>query len=379
MSAINGHEHEYEHAHGIEHDHDHEEHDHPHGEHEHHDGHGHGHGHDHDGHGGIIGTIAAIFHIGGHKHDHGDLAGDKALKDNELGIRTIYFAVALLGLTTIFQIAIYLFSGSVALLGDTVHNFGDAINSIPLLGAFWLANRVANKRYTYGYGRAEDLAGVLIVLSIGFSAFYILWESVNRLFNPVPLNSLGWVAAAAIIGFAGNELAAIIQIRTGKSIGSDAMIANGLHARTDGLTSLAVLVAAIGAFLGYPIVDAIIGILMGIVILFITRDAAKSMWYRLMDAVDPIIVERAEAVIKEHPDVKGIQRLQMRWIGHRLQAEAVISIESDLNAAQCNVISEHISHHLYHEIPNLAETTIAVVPWSPDGKTFYCETSHHKS
>jgi divalent metal cation (Fe/Co/Zn/Cd) transporter len=125
-------------------------------------------------------------------------------------------------------------------------------------------------------------------------------------------------------------------------------------------------------------VDAIIGILMGIVILFITRDAAKSMWYRLMDAVDPIIVERAEEIIGEHPDVRGIQRLQMRWIGHRLQAEAVIAIEADLNATQCNEISEHISHHLYHDIPNLAETTIAVVPWSSGGKTFYCETSHHK-
>ncbi len=378
MSAINGHEHEYEHAHGIEHTTK------------------------------SMTTITRMMKTGimmstGMIHGH-DLAGRhyrhyrsdlprrraqarpwrpgariRRFKDNELGIRTIYIAVALLGLTTLFQIIIYLMSGSVALLGDTVHNFGDAINSIPLLFAFWLANRVANKRYTYGYGRAEDLAGVLIVLSIGFSAFYILWESINRLFNPVPLNNLGWVAAAAIIGFAGNELAAIIQIRAGKKIGSDAMIANGLHARTDGLTSLAVLVAAIGAFLGYPIVDAAIGILMGIVILFITKDAAKSMWYRLMDAVDPIIVERAEDVIKEHPDVKGIQRLQMRWIGHRLQAEAVISIDADLNAAQCNTISEHISHHLYHEIPNLAETTIAVVPWSPDGKTFYCETSHHKT
>ena len=316
--------------------------------------------------------------MGGHKHDHGSLAQDQALKDNELGIRTIYIAMALLGLTTVFQIIIFLISGSVALLGDTVHNFGDAVNSIPLLFAFWLANWVANKRYTYGYGRAEDLAGVLIVLSIGFSAFYILWESVNRFFNPVPLNNLGWVAVAAIIGFAGNELAAIIQIRTGKKIGSDALIANGLHARTDGITSLAVLVAAIGVFLGYPIVDAIIGMLMGIVILFITKDAAKSIWYRLMDAVDPIIIGKAESVIKEHPEVKGIQRLQMRWIGHRLQMEAVIAIEADLIITQCNMISEHISHHLYHDIPHLAETTIAVVPWSPNGRTFYCETYHHR-
>jgi cation diffusion facilitator family transporter len=307
------------------------------------------------------------------------MAGDKAIADNKLGIRTIYLAMALLGLTTIFQIGIYLISGSVALLGDTVHNLGDAVNSIPLLFAFWLASRVANKRYTYGYGRAEDLAGVLIVLSIGFSAFYILWESVNRLFNPVPLDNVGWVAAAAVIGFAGNELAAIIQIRTGRKIGSDAMIANGLHARTDGLTSLAVLVAAVGAFLGYLVVDAIVGILMGIVILFITKDAAKSMWYRLMDAVDPIIVERAEEVLKKHPDVKGVKRLQMRWVGHRLHAEAVISLDADLNAAECSSISEHLSHHLYHDIPNLAEATIAFVPWSAGGKTFYCETSHHRS
>jgi cation diffusion facilitator family transporter len=335
----------------------------------------HDHGqHSHD----ITDTVASVFHLGGHKHEHGNLVQDKALKDNELGIRTIYFAMALLGLTTIFQILIFLISGSVALLGDTVHNFGDAINSIPLLFAFWLANRVANRRYTYGYGRAEDLAGVLIVLSIGFSAFYILVESVSRFFNPVPLSNLEWVAATAIIGFAGNELAAIIQIRAGKNIGSDALIANGLHARTDGITSLAVLIAAIGAFLGYPIVDSIIGIIMGIVILFITRDAAKSIWHKLMDAVDPIIVRKAESLIKEHSEVKGIQRLQMRWIGHRLQLEAVIAIESDLIVTQCSLISEHISHHLYHDIPHLAETTVAVIPWSPDGKTFYCETSHHK-
>ncbi|MGA9139734.1 MAG: cation diffusion facilitator family transporter [Methanocella sp.] len=369
MSAINGHEHEYEHRHGIEHDHHSDEHD-----------HSHDHDHDHHEHGrGILGTVAAVFHIGGHDHDHGSMAGDSALKNNALGVRTIYLAVVLLGLTTVFQIGIYLASGSVALLGDTVHNFGDAINSIPLLFAFWLASRAANKRYTYGYGRAEDLAGVLIVLSIGFSALYILYESVGRLFNPVPLTNLSWVAAAAIIGFAGNELAAIVQIRTGRKIGSDAMVANGLHARTDGLTSLAVLVAAIGAWLGFPVVDAIVGILMGVVILFITRDAAKSMWYRLMDAVDPAFVEKAERVIREHPEVKEIQRLQMRWLGHQLHAEAIISLEAGLNTTQCNEISEHISHHMYHDIPNLSEVTIGIVPWSQDGKAAYCETSHHRA
>lgn len=374
MTAIKGHDQEHEHAHDNEYSHDHA---HP-SEASPFGGYGHDHGDDH-GSFGIFGTIASIFPNGGHGHEHGDLAGDRAISDSRQGIRTIYLATTLLGLTTIIQVAICLASGSVALLGDTVHNFGDAISSIPLLFAFWLAARAADRRYTYGYGRAEDLAGVVIVLSIGFSAFYILWASVNRLFNPVPMDHLEWVAVAAVIGFAGNELAAIIQVRTGKRIGSEAMVANGVHARTDGLTSLAVLVAVAGTFLGYPIIDAIVGILMGVIILFITKDAATSMWYRLMDAVDPVIVERAEGVIKEHPDVKGVKRLQMRWIGHRLQAEAVIAIERDSNAIQCNAISEHISHHLFHDIPNLVETTIAIVPWSPDGRTSYCETSHHKA
>ncbi len=370
MSEINGHG-QYGHAHGFEHEYEDHERDHSRRRNEHDNVRGHR--------SGIVSTIVSIFNLGDHTHEHGNLAHDSALKENELGIRTIYIVIALLGLTTVFQIGIYLMSGSVALLGDTVHNFGDAIISIPLLFAFWLANKRANKRYTYGYGRAEDLAGLFIVLAISISAFYILWESLHRLFNPVPLDNLGLVAAAAIVGFAGNVLAAMIQIRTGKKMKSDALIANGTHSQTDGLTSLAILVAVMGAWFGYPIIDAIIGIVMGIIILFIAKDSAKSMWYKLMDAVDPTIVKKAERIVNEHPDVKDVQRLQMRWIGHHLQVEAVLSLNADLNTAQCNSVSEHISHHLYHDIPNLSETTIAVIPWSTDGKTFHCEASHHRS
>jgi len=370
MSEINGHG-QYGHAHGFEHEYEDHERDHSRRRNEHDNVRGHR--------SGIVSTIVSIFNLGDHTHEHGNLAHDSALKENELGIRTIYIVIALLGLTTVFQIGIYLMSGSVALLGDTVHNFGDAIISIPLLFAFWLANKRANKRYTYGYGRAEDLAGLFIVLAISISAFYILWESLHRLFNPVPLDNLELVAAAAIVGFAGNVLAAMIQIRTGKKMKSDALIANGTHSQTDGLTSLAILVAVMGAWFGYPIIDAIIGIVMGIIILFIAKDSAKSMWYKLMDAVDPTIVKKAERIVNEHPDVKDVQRLQMRWIGHHLQVEAVLSLNADLNTAQCNSVSEHISHHLYHDIPNLSETTIAVIPWSTDGKTFHCEASHHRS
>jgi cation diffusion facilitator family transporter len=261
----------------------------------------------------------------------------------------------------------------VALLADTVHNLGDALNSIPLLFAFYLARRRATPRYTYGYGRAEDVAGIFIVLSIAFSAGYILWESVQKLINPQPLDNLAWIAAAAVIGFVGNEIVAVLQIRVGRKIGSDAMVADGLHARTDGFTSLAVLVAAAGAAIGIPILDPIIGIVIGITILFITRDAALSIWYRLMDAVDPKLVEAAEAAIREHGEVKALDRLQVRWLGHTMYAEVVIALDPQLSLVESETFAEHIRHHLYHILPRLAEVTLSTVP----SATTIGETAHH--
>lgn len=152
--------------------------------------------------------------------------------DNNLGIRTVWIALVLLAVTSILQIFVVYWSGSVALLGDTVHNIGDGLNSVPLLIAFYLARRVANRRYNFGFARAEDVAGIFIVISIAFSAAYILWESIDRFINPQPLSNLGWLAAAAIIGFVGNELVALLQIRVGRRIGSAALVADGLHART---------------------------------------------------------------------------------------------------------------------------------------------------
>ena len=223
-------------------DHTHDHGDHPHGDHD----------HDHDDHqqqAGPWGWVRALFHAQGHDHDHSALATDRSFLENQEGIRTVWLALGLLLLTTVLQMIIFGLSGSVALLADTAHNLVDALNSIPLLIAFYLARRLPTRRYNYGFGKAEDVAGIFIVLSIAVSAVYIFGESFGKLFDPQPLTNVGWVAAAAIIGALGNEAVAFIQIRTGRKIGSAAMEADGLHARTDGLTSLAVLVAAIGAWL----------------------------------------------------------------------------------------------------------------------------------
>ena len=351
------------------HPHEHDEHEHP---------HPHEHGGGHHG-GGIWGWISTIFHLHGHSHQHGELVSDQAFIDNQEGIRTVWLALAALTITSLLQIVVVAWSGSVALLADTIHNIGDGLNSVPLLIAFYLARRVATRRYTYGFGKAEDVAGIFIVLSIAISAGVVFYESIQKFFNPEPMSNLGWVAAAAIIGFLGNEAVALLQIRTGRKIGSAALVADGLHARTDGLTSLAVLLAAGGTWLGFPIVDPIIGILIGVAILFITRDAIVTMWYRLMDAIEPEYMEKAEAIIAAQPGVKELYRLRMRWMGHRLQAEATIAVDPHLTTLESHHIAEQVRHELFHQIPTLSEAIIHVDPWLVEPETAHELTLHHEA
>jgi cation diffusion facilitator family transporter len=344
--------------------------------------HPHARGHHHD-HGRLFHNqgwwshLAAIFHLHEHDQHHGELASDQAFIDNEDGIRTVWLALAALTLTSIVQIVIVVWSGSIALFADTIHNIGDGLNSIPLLMAFYLARRAATRRYTYGFARAEDIAGIFIVLSIAFSAGVIFWESFQKLLNPEPLTNLGWVAAAAVIGFMGNEAVALLQIRVGRRIGSAALVADGLHARTDGLTSLAVLVAAGGSWLGFPIVDPIMGLLVGVAILFVTRDAAVTMWYRLMDAIEPEILAQAEKVAQGQATVKELRRLRMRWMGHGLYAEVTIAVEPHLSTIQSHHIAEQLRHDLFHQIPNLTEVVVHVDPWAEELETVHQLTIHH--
>ena len=199
------------------------------------------------------------------------------------------------------------------------------------------------------------------MVSIAFSAGYILYEAAQKLIHPQLMENIGWVAAAALVGFVGNELVAVMQIRVGRQIGSDVMVADGQHARVDGLTSLAVLIAAFGAWLGLPIVDPIIGIVIGFAIVGITWNAMKSIWYRLMDAVDPLLVKAAEDSIREHAEVKDLSRLQLRWVGHRLHGEMVITVRDDMEFHNADDFRKHIHHHLEHVLPNVGQLTIQIV------------------
>lgn len=342
-------------------DHDHgDAHDHAHGrghDHDHHHGHAHGHGHDHDHHHGFLGTLKEFFVP--HTHDSSDSIDD-ALEASAEGVRALKISLFVLLGTTILQFLVVLISGSVALLADTVHNFSDALTAVPLWVAFLLARRPATRRYTYGLGKAEDLSGLFIIAVVALSAIVAGWQSIDRLFHPQPLENLWWVAAAGVIGFAGNEAVAVYRIRVGRRIGSAALVADGIHARTDGFTSLAVLVGAIGVMLGFPLADPIVGLLISIAIFVLLWGTVRSLGHRLLDGIEPDLVDRAEHALSTTPGVLGVERVQLRWIGHRLLGSAVVRVDPRATAAQADELRAKAAHRLEHALPNLEDVTIAV-------------------
>jgi cation diffusion facilitator family transporter len=296
-----------------------------------------------------------------HSHDSADRV-DTALATSKRGMRTLIWSfVALFG-TAIVQLLVVSLSGSVALLGDTIHNFADALTALPIGIAFVLGRRVATQRYTYGLGRAEDLAGVAVVLIIAASAAFAGYEAVLRLIHPQSVEHLWAVAMAGAVGFAGNEIVARYRISVGRQIGSAALVADGLHARTDGFTSLAVVLGALGVGLGFPLADPIVGLCITVAILFVLRDAAKEVFRRLMDAVDPASVELAERAAAQVPGVLGVGGVRMRWIGHTLRAELAVTLDAALTVDQAHRIAHDVEHQLIHAVPRLEAATVHTEP-----------------
>jgi len=288
-----------------------------------------------------------------HSHDHDRSAA---------GLRALWISLAALGATAAVQAVVVAFSGSVALLGDTLHNVADALTAVPLGVAFLVGRRTANRRYCYGYGRAEDLAGLFVVLVIAASAVLAGWQAVARLMEPRPVHHLGYVGIAALIGFLGNEWVARYRIRTGRRIGSAALVADGLHARTDALTSLAVLLGVCGVAIGWRWADPVVGLAIAALILVVLVDAARTVFRRLLDGVDPALVDDAEAALAATPGVTGVNTVRLRWTGHQLRAEADIGVATTLTVAEAHTIAHEAEHGLLHALPHLTAATIHVGP-----------------
>jgi cation diffusion facilitator family transporter len=329
----------------------------------HEDLHGHDHDHTHDhGHpheGGLSGVIKEIF--APHSHDAADSV-DSALESSAAGIRAVKTSLLVLSVTAIAQLIIVIVSGSVALAADTIHNFSDALTAVPLWIAFAMGTKAATRRYTYGFGRIEDLAGLFVVAMIALSAIIAAYEAVMRLIHPQPIEHLGWVALAGLVGFIGNEWVALYRIRVGRRIGSAALVADGLHARTDGFTSLAVLFSAGGVALGFPLADPIVGLLITVAILAVLRTAMRDVFRRLLDGVDPQLVETAERTLAARPGVRSVRSVRMRWIGHRLHADAELDVDPKLNLSDAHHIAHEAEHDLTHAVPKLATALIHAYP-----------------
>ncbi len=326
-------------------------------------------GHDHPT--GLLGKLREL--VAPHSHDAADSV-DAALETSALGTRALAISLAVLGATALLQGIVVLYTGSVALLGDTLHNLADALTAVPLAIAFSLGRRPPNRRYTYGYGRAEDLAGIAVVVFIVASSALAAYEAVQRLIHPRGVDHLLAVAAAGVLGFVGNEVVARYRIRIGKQIGSAALVADGLHARTDGFTSLAVVLGAIGVALGWKQADPVVGLLITVAILSVLRDAARQVYRRLMDAVDDSLVDEVEQVLGSTPGVRSVGEVRVRWIGHALRAEAEVVVAPDLSLADGHRIAVEAEHLLLHSVKRL---TAAFIHADPEGDEHHVLTSHH--
>lgn len=352
------HAHEHEHD-GVSHGHAHSDlADHAHG--------GHGHGdqaHDHvHPHGGVKGFLYDLFVP--HTHDSADSIDD-AMEASTAGIRALKISLVILLATTVLQAIVVAFTGSIALLADTIHNFADALTAVPLWIAFVLGRRAANRRYTYGYGRAEDLAGMFIVFVVALSAVVAGWQAIDRFITPRPVEYPWLLIAAGLIGFAGNEAVAIYRIRVGRKIGSAALVADGVHARLDGFTSLSVVLGAIGVLLGFPLADPIIGLLISVSIMVLLWGTVKSIGARLMDAIDPALLDRTERALAQTTGVVAVRDVRLRWVGHRLTGSATVEVDAaDLRTAE--EVAEHAASHVHAAIPNV--DGFAVAPTSSSGR-----------
>jgi cation diffusion facilitator family transporter len=339
-------------------------------------GHGHEHGHEHEHRQAIWSRLKHA--LVPHTHDSNEVI-QSAEETSGQGIRAAWIGLAGMMATAVAQVVIVAISGSMALLADTVHNLGHAATTIPLIIAFRLGRRPADRRFSYGYRRAEDLVGLLIGLIVAATAAIIIWEAVDALVDPRELSNLGWVFAAGIVGFLGNEIVAVYRIRAGRRIGSGALIAEGQHARADGLTSIAVVLGVIGVWLGFPRADAIVGLLIGVAILWILVSSMHMIGRRLMDGVDEEVLDAMTTAALDVDGVADVDRVRARWSGHRIEGDASIRVSRDLDVLSAHRIADEVEHAILHAVPHTEAVVVHVHPVEVSDDVLHELAGHHAS
>ena len=313
---------------------------------------------------------------GSHRHAPAPVAGSRLGEDE--GVRAVMIAAAGLALTAAVEFVFAAASGSVALLADGFHNLGDVFTTATLLVAFVIARRSADRRYTFGLARAEDVAGVLVVLAIAASAAIALTESLAKLTGPaVPLRGPGWALAAALVGMLGNEAVAQYKVRVGRRINSVHLQADGQHSRVDGLASLAAAAGIAGSWAGWPAADPLAGVLLSAVIVWVLVGAVRDVLARLLDRVDPEVVDAIEQAASSVPGASQAHAVRARWLGRSLQVLIHVSVDAEMPLGEAHALGERVRHRIFHSQPGVAEVDVHLDPAGPDQHVSHAETMHH--
>ena len=316
----------------------------------------------------------------GHKHGHGHGHGhaqDPALATSRRGLRALWLSFGVLMATALAQAVLVILTGSVALLGDTLHNLADALTAVPLAIAFVLGRRAASARFPSGLGRAEDLAGLVVLVVIAASAASTAWWAIARLADPREVEHLWVLGAAGLLGFAGNEWVARYRIRVGREIGSAALVADGLHARADGFTSLAVVASALLSALGWTRADPLVGLGITLAIVAVLVVSAREVLGRMLDGVDAADVHTADATLRVVDGVRDVADLRLRWVGHELHAQAQLAVDGRLSLIEAHRIAHEAEHRLVHALPRLRHVTLHVHPFGSAAEPAHGLIQHH--
>ncbi|MGH2687231.1 MAG: cation diffusion facilitator family transporter [Actinomycetota bacterium] len=312
-------------------------------------------------------------------HGHSHVSADRSALSSSEGIRAIRISTFGLLATALIQFVIVAIGGSVALLADSLHNFADVFTTVALWIAFNASKRAADRRYTFGYDRFEDLVGVVIVFIIGLSAAISGYEAYKALSEDRTVTAIGVSIAAGFVGMVGNEVVAQYKIRVGRRIRSAALVADGFHSRTDGLVSLGAVVGLTGVALGFPKADPIAALVITGAIVWATVVAAREVVGRLVDRVDPELIGSVEHQARSVPGVRDVHDVRARWAGRSLYVQMDLAVDEARPLREAHDIAEEVRHRVLHGTDGVSDVVVHLDPWSADADrhAYHAVTAHH--
>ena len=288
--------------------------------------------------------------------------GDADEVNRGKAIRAIVFSSLGLLATSTLELFVVVLSGSVALLSDALHNLGDVFTTVGVYLGFRASRKVATRKYPYGYGRAEDLAGIVIVAAIWSSAVLAAWQSYEKLVTGRGTSHLPLGMLAATIGIVGNQMVARYKLKVGREIKSAPLIVDARHSMLDALASGGALLGLIGVALGFRVADPLAGFAIALLIVRIGVVATRDVVSRLMDANDEELGRAVLAAIDRIPAVKAVSDLRVRWLGRQVEVRIRVHLPATMPFSAAHDVTHQVERAVLEVIPDVREVTVEPVP-----------------